>query len=115
MTLVSLALLAALAQGQVGTSSRGADKIEIAGVGQQSTIACEGRQVDVAGSNHNLTFTGNCAGLHLAGTDNQITIELAPNARISVEGTGQTVRWRSTAQPRQSVVGVGNRIVRLQN
>ncbi len=115
MTLVSLALLAALAQGQVGTSSRGAEKIEIAGIGQQSTIACDGRAVEVAGSGHNLTFTGNCAGLELAGTDNQVTISLAPNARIVVEGTGQTVRWRSTAQPRQSVTGVGNRVIRLQN
>lgn len=115
MTSAFLALAAAAVLSQIGTSDRSADKIEIAGVGQQSTIACEGRAVEVAGSGHDLTFTGNCASLDLAGTDNQITIDLAPNARLSVEGTGQTVRWRSTAQPRQNVVGVGNRVIRLQN
>ena len=115
MTLIALAILAAVAQGQVGTSSRNPDKIEISGIGQTSTIACEGRAVHVEGAGNVLTFTGDCTELELAGTDNQITIDLRPNARISVEGTSQTVRWRSTAQPRQSVQGVDNQVIRLQD
>jgi len=115
MTLIALAILAAVAQGQVGTSSRDADKIEISGVGQTSTIACEGRSVQVDGAGNVLTFTGECAELELAGTDNQVTIDLKPNARIVVEGTSQTVRWRSSAQPRQSIQGVDNQVIRLQD
>ncbi|GAW40747.1 hypothetical protein SH203_01147 [Brevundimonas sp. SH203] len=113
MLFAPLVFAAAVALPQVGTTARSADKIEIAGVGQRNTIACDGRAVEVAGSGHDLTFTGSCAGLRLSGTNNQITIDLAPNARLTVEGTSQTVRWRSSARPRQSVVGVGNRVVRL--
>ena len=115
MTLVALAVLAAVAQGQAGVSSSNADKIEISGIGQTSTIACEGRSVHVEGAGNVLTFTGDCAELEVAGTDNQITIDLKPNARIIVEGTSQTVRWRSTAPPRQSVQGVDNEVIRLQD
>ncbi|MEN5364002.1 DUF3060 domain-containing protein [Brevundimonas intermedia] len=115
MTLVALAVLTAIAQGQAGVSSRNADKIKISGVGQTSTIACEGRSVHVEGAGNVLTFTGDCAELELAGTDNQITIELQPNARIIVDGASQIVRWRSTGQPRQSVQGVDNQVIRLQD
>lgn len=113
MSFASLMFAAAVALPQVGTAERTDDKIEIAGVGQRSTIACDGRAVEVAGSGHDLTFTGDCASLSLSGTNNQITIDLVPNARVTVEGTSQTVRWRSSARPRQSVQGVGNRIIRL--
>ena len=115
MTLVALAVLTAIAQGQAGVSSRDADKIKISGVGQTSTIACEGRSVHVEGTGNILIFTGDCAELELAGTDNQITIDLKPNARIIVDGTSQTVRWRSSAQPRQSIQGVDNQVIRLQD
>lgn len=115
MSLMSFALLAALAPAQVGAVDLGGDRIEIAGVGQQRTIPCEGRPVEVAGTGHDLTFTGDCAGLDLKGSGNRVTIDLKPGAPLNVEGIDQTVRWRSSTQPRQSVAGVGNSIVRLRD
>ncbi|MET4683735.1 DUF3060 domain-containing protein [Brevundimonas faecalis] len=111
----SLILLSAVAPAQVGSIDMSSSLIEVSGVGHQRTIPCEGRAVDVAGSGHVLTFTGTCAGLTLSGTDNQVTINLAPNAPLTVDGSEQVVRWRSSSPPRQSVSGVGNRVSRLRD
>lgn len=111
----SLAVFALGASLQIGTADTGGERIEIAGVGQQRTVACEGRHVEVAGTNHDLVFTGSCAGLTLQGSSNRVTIDLRPGAPVTVEGIDQTVRWRSSAPPRQSVAGVGNSVVRLRD
>ena len=108
MTLI--AVLAAAAQ--VGTANVGQDAIRISGVEQQRTIACEGRDVFVEGVDHTLTFTGACASLTLTGTDSTITIGLKPAASVSVEGTGNKVRWRAEREPRVKISGVDNSVAR---
>lgn len=115
MPLTSLSILAAIALPQVGSIELSSSLIDVSGVGHNRTIACEGRPVEVAGSGHVLVFTGTCASLDLSGSNNQVTITLAPNAPLVVAGSGQTVRWRSTAAPRQSVSGVNNRLIRQTN
>ncbi len=106
-------LIAALAAAaQVGTADAGKDAIRISGVEQQRTIPCGGRDVFVDGVDNTLTFTGACASLSVAGTDNTIVIGLKPGASVGVQGTGQTVRWRSDREPKVRVVGVDNKVVR---
>lgn len=105
----------ALLPTQIGTVEIGPEVIEVAGLGHKRTIPCEGRRVDVGGSGHDLTFTGVCSGLELAGTDNKVVITLAPNAVLDVAGTGQVVRWRSSGQPRQSLSGVNNSVTRIRD
>jgi hypothetical protein len=84
--------------------------IQVNGIEQHNTIACEGRAVIVAGTDHELTFTGACAGLKLTGTGSKVTIDLAPGATVSVTGTDQTVRWRSAKPPKVSMTGVDNSV-----
>lgn len=105
-----IAVLAAAAQ--AGTADSAKDSIHITGVEQRRTIACGGRDVVVDGVDHDLTFTGGCASLALTGTDSTVVIDLKPGAPVKVEGTGNTVRWRSPSEPRAKLVGVDNTLVR---
>jgi hypothetical protein len=107
MTLIALLAVAA----QAGTTATAKDAIRVSGVEQQRTIPCEGRDVFVDGVDNTLTFTGVCASLSVAGTDNTIVIGLKPGASVAVEGTGQTVRWRSEREPKVRIDGVDNRVV----
>ena len=108
MTLIALLAVAA----QAGTTDAAKDAVRISGVEQQRTIPCEGRDVFVDGVDNTLTFTGACASLSVAGTDNTIVIGLKPGASVAVQGTGQTVRWRSEREPKVRIDGVDNRVVR---
>jgi hypothetical protein len=93
-----------------GLAASDAAPIHIAGIGQENTVACDGRAVVVEGTDHDLTFTGDCAGLKLTGTGSKVTIDLRPGAVVSVTGTDQTVRWRSAKAPKVSVTGVDNHV-----
>ncbi|MEG1452535.1 DUF3060 domain-containing protein [Brevundimonas sp.] len=115
MSPLSFVLLAMAVSGQAGSVDFSSDLIEVVGDGHHRTIPCEGRAVEVAGVNHVLTFTGECASLEVVGSHNQVTVQLAPGAPLSVAGTNHTVRWRSSGQPRQSIEGVNNRVERLRD
>jgi len=115
MSPLPIVLLVMAASGQAGSVDYSADLIEVVGDGHRRTIPCEGRAVEVAGVNHVLTFTGECASLEVVGSNNQVTVQLAPEAPLSVAGSRHTVRWRSSAPPRVSVEGVNNRVERLRD
>ena len=112
MIVASLMSLAMAASGQVGVVEENAQRIEVTGVGHERTIDCDNRDVVIAGTGHKLTFTGICASLDLTGSSNEVTINLAPEARVSIAGTNQTVRWSSTGRVRPNVVGYNNRVTR---
>ncbi|MDR6627623.1 DUF3060 domain-containing protein [Caulobacter segnis] len=84
--------------------------IEISGVGHKRSIACEGRDVTVDGVDHVLTFTGACASLTLSGSGSKVVIDLKPGAMVEVNGTDQTVQWRSSRPPRVNISGVDNNV-----
>jgi hypothetical protein len=99
---------------QAGTAARTGETIEINGVDQRQTIACDGRRVAISGSDNVIQLTGTCASLDLNGVDNQVTLTVAPDGHIAVAGTGQVVRWSSTGRPRVNVQGVDNQVSRAQ-
>jgi len=82
-------------------------------VNQRQTLPCNRRQVVIAGSGNVIGLSGTCAGLDLTGVDNEVAINLAPDARVTVAGTGNQLRWSSTGRPRISVEGVENEVTRL--
>ena len=84
--------------------------IEISGVEHQRSIDCDGRDVIVDGVDHVLTFTGACASLTLSGSGSKVTIDLKPGAAVEVNGTGQSVRWRSAKPPKVNVSGIDNSV-----
>lgn len=114
--LASLALMAlAPLPAQVGSVDLGPNLIETAGEGHKRTIPCQGRRVEIQGTNHDITLTGVCAGLELTGVDNKVSITLTPDAVLEVSGTGQVVRWRSSGQPRQILDGFDNTVTRVRD
>lgn len=102
LTTALLALIAGLAAGP----AKG--PIEVSGVEHQRTIDCDGRDVVISGVDHVLTITGACASLTLSGSGSKIVIDLKPGASVEVNGTDQSVRWRSPKPPRISVTGIDN-------
>lgn len=57
------------------------------------TVDCAGADAQVEGNRNTLTFTNSCRSLRLRGEANIVAIELAPGARIDVEGNGNRVRY----------------------
>lgn len=93
-----------------GLAAANTSPIHVVGIGQGNTIACEGRDVIVEGTDHDLTFTGDCASLKLTGTGSKIAIDLRPGAVVLVTGTDQTVKWRSAKPPKVSMTGIDNHV-----
>jgi hypothetical protein len=116
LTLLAMAAASGAAwSGQpVGSVETDSQTITVEGNGQQRTFPCNGRKVIVQGTRNVVTLTGVCSGLELDGVDNTVSITLAPNARLEVAGTGQTVQWASSGEPRKSVSGIGNKISRVK-
>ncbi|MFT3976786.1 MAG: DUF3060 domain-containing protein [Sphingomonas bacterium] len=93
-----------------GTGTR--NGASISGVDQSHTIDCKGRPANVSGSDNEITFVGDCPGLTVSGTGNEIRITLRPGAPIRVSGVDNDVTWRVNGQgrPRLSVTGVDNKV-----
>jgi len=87
---------------------------EFSGAGENSEIDCNGGSVRIEGASNTLTIQGACTSLNLSGAGNTITIDLAAQASIRVEGADNQILWRApgTAKPRVSVTGAGNRVAR---
>lgn len=63
------------------------------------TVDCGGGDAEVGGNRNTLTFHGGCRDFLLRGDANTVTIELAPGARVDIEGNRNHIRY--------SVVGGG--------
>jgi hypothetical protein len=57
------------------------------------TVDCNGAPAEVGGNRNTLTFRGACRGLTLRGDANNVEIELAPGARIDIEGNRNRLRY----------------------
>jgi hypothetical protein len=71
-------------------------------------IDCAGGDASVTGDGHHLTIHGSCRSLTVHGNGNQIQAELAPRARVDVQGDGNRVRYRligGTEEARVTVAG----------
>ncbi|MEW6437985.1 MAG: DUF3060 domain-containing protein [Pseudomonadota bacterium] len=81
--------------------------------GQTATLDCGGGKAAIMGSDNNLTITGHCTDLELAGSNNKIKIEFGPAAKISFVGSSNSITWTSAdgKPPSVSYVGAGNTMV----
>jgi hypothetical protein len=72
------------------------------------TIDCAGGDASVTGDGRTLAIHGACRSLTVHGNGNQIQAELAPRARVDVQGDGNRVRYRligGTEEARVTVAG----------
>jgi hypothetical protein len=63
------------------------------GLGGKQTFACaRGQAIEVNGMGQQVTLTGECGKVTVAGTDNEVQLEAA--SAISVSGVNNQVTWR---------------------
>ena len=111
---LSIAPLASAGQSETGTVELGEKTISIDGVGFRRTIPCNGRKLEVAGSGHVITTTGECSNVEVSGTGNTVDFAIAPKGTFEVSGATQTIRWKSSGDVKQSISGVGHKITRVK-
>ena len=88
----------------------------VSGIGQQLEIDCRGQRATVSGTDHRITFVGDCPSLSVSGMNNTVSVVIPGGGGISVSGSNNNVRWQSTGngRPSISVTGSGNRVTRAQ-
>ncbi len=118
LTLISLALCCiGTAQAQpeaVGEVELTDTLVSISGNGHQRTIACDGRKLEVVGSDHVVTATGVCGAVEVVGANNNVSVEVKPKGKLEIAGTDHTVRWKSEGKISQSVTGTGHKVTRVK-
>lgn len=80
--------------------------------GQAATLNCNGGAAQIMGSNNNLTVSGKCSALSVAGSGSKITIEFVPRASASLAGSNNAISWIGAdgKKPTMSSVGSGNTV-----
>ena len=85
--------------------------IAFTGIGQTRAHACKaGENVDVGGTDNELTLTGPCGAVTVAGLSNEVTLDTA--ASLEVSGRNNLVTY-SSGEPRVSKSGTGNRVLHV--
>jgi hypothetical protein len=98
----------------VGEVEENAQLINISGSGHQRTVACDGRKLEVVGTDHVITATGVCGSVEIVGAGNTVSVEVKPKGRLEITGTNHTVRWKSEGKISQSVTGIGHKVTRVK-
>ncbi len=97
----------------VGAIEETDELISVSGEGHHRSFACNGRKLEIMGSNHVITTSGVCSQVEVSGSMNTLDVTIAPKGTLVVEGSEQTVRWRSTTKIKQDISGVDNKITRI--
>jgi hypothetical protein len=87
-----------------------ADDMHLAGSDQTKTLDCAGGWARIAGAHNNVTLTGNCAGLTIYGSRNNVTAAFQADARVRFVGSNNEVIWTTpdAKEPRVHHLGAGN-------
>jgi hypothetical protein len=87
-----------------------ASDVRLAGSDQTKTLDCGGGWARISGANNNVTLTGNCAGLTIAGSRNSVTAAFQAGAQVRFLGSRNAVIWTTpdAKKPRILRLGVGN-------
>ena len=91
--------------------SSSGNAIVIDGIGKSINAACNGKTVEVAGSDNKVRLSGYCAKISVDGTSNHVTV--AQVGAVHVEGASNVVAWREKTRgkgPKVSSDGVDNRV-----
>jgi hypothetical protein len=84
--------------------------VHLAGSDQTKTLDCAGGWARIAGADNNVTLTGNCAGLTIYGSRNNITAAFQADASVRFVGSKNEVIWTTPdgKEPRALHLGAGN-------
>ncbi|MDR7299326.1 MULTISPECIES: DUF3060 domain-containing protein [Roseateles] len=87
--------------------------ISISGNGHQRTFPCNGRKLEVMGSDHVVTTTGECSHVDVSGANNTVNTAIQAKGVLEVAGANQKVNWKAAGEIRQEISGSDHRIVRV--
>lgn len=88
--------------------------ISVSGFGYHRTFPCNGRKLEVAGTGHVITTTGECAHVDVSGAENTVDVAIAPKGTLEVSGSNHTVRWKGLAETKQDISGAEHKITRVK-
>jgi len=72
-------------------------------------IACDGRPVSLEGDRTELSLVGPCRFVRVAGSHNDIALDILPGGTIDITGAHNDVSWRQTeAGPRPDLQNHGD-------
>ena len=104
---------AAFADG-VGSIELNDKVISVSGHGHHRTFPCNGRKLEVVGSAHVISTTGECSYVDVSGTDHVVDVTIAPKGTLEVAGSNHKVRWKAAGETKQDISGTDHKIVRVK-
>lgn len=88
--------------------------ISVSGRGHHKTFPCNGRRLEIMGSEHVISTTGECSYVDISGAENTVDVTIAPKGVLEVAGSNHTVRWKSSSEPKQDISGADHRVTRVK-
>lgn len=117
LSAIALSTLPLLAQAEsraVGGIEVNDKLISVSGNGHERSFACNGRRLEVMGSDHVITTTGECAHVDISGAGNTVTTTIRSNGTLEVAGTQHKVNWTSPGDIKQELSGYDHKITRIK-
>ncbi len=110
----SIAIAAAVSAGAIASASAADPAVNFAGSNTRFTGDCHAEDASLAGSGNTVTIRGACRTFQIAGGDNRVLVDMAPNGTIKVYGSNNQVSWTSSGEPDVTTVGQSNTISRVR-
>ncbi|MES2318179.1 MAG: DUF3060 domain-containing protein [Pseudomonadota bacterium] len=101
-------------QAEVGAIEENDKIISVSGSGYHRTFPCNGRKLEVAGSGHVISTTGECSNVEVSGADNTVEVAIASKGTLEVSGTTNSVRWKSSGKIKQDISGSEHKVTRVK-
>ena len=103
-------------EGAKGDEKPSGDKLEVSGMGGNATHHCTPKtEVEVTGSDNQVSLTGDCKSINVSGATNKVKAEGV--ATITVSGSDNEVTWKRAVggkKPKVSRTGVNNKVTQAR-
>lgn len=100
--------------GAVGAVEINDKLISVSGNGQQRSFPCNGRKLEVMGSDHVITTTGECSHVDVSGALNTVNTAIKAGGTLEVAGSNHKVNWKANGEVKQEITGYDHKIVRVK-
>ena len=110
----SFVFAAAVTTAAAGRAQAADPAVNFAGSNTRFTGDCRGEDASLAGSNNTVTIRGACRAFQIAGGDNRVLVDMAPNGTIKIYGSNNQVSWTSAGEVEVTTVGQNNVVTRAR-
>ena len=110
----TIRVAAAVFAGAVGVAHAADPAVNFAGSNGNFAGNCGGRDAMLSGSGNTVTIRGSCTIFQIAGHDNRVLIDMAPNGTINVYGHDNRVSWTGPGEVEVNTVGPNNIVTRMR-